>query len=309
MLSNKKKKLDLDIEREIKKIAGKRVRFNELIKNYTTFCVGGPVDYLVKVNSVEELKILICLLNKNNIDYRVIGAGSNLLVKDKGISGALLKLEGEFNRIQVVDEKLIVGAGVRIPVLIKKCVDCCLQGVEFLAGIPGTVGGALMMNAGIQKQEIGNLVEELEVFNENGNISLLRKPDLVFGYRNNNILKNNIILKAKLLLKKGNKNDILSIIKSNLQRRAQTQPVNSHSAGCIFRNPLNKSQLTAGELIERAGLKGERKGKAQISTKHANFIVNLKGAQAKDILFLIKKIKKKIDEIFGIRLQLEIEIW
>lgn len=305
----RKQKKKSIIEKEIKKIVGKRVKINEPVKKYTTFRVGGPVDYLIKVTGVEELRAIVCLLNRNNIGCKVIGMGSNILVKDKGISGALLKLEGTFDRIQVIREKVIVGAGVSLPVLIKKCVDYELQGTEFLSGIPGTVGGAILMNAGTGKQAIGDLIEEVEIFQKNGKIKLLHKEKLTFDYRKNNFLKKDVILKTKLSLKKGNKNDILSMIKSNLQKRVQTQPLSFSNAGCIFKNPRNKNRLTAGELIDRVGLKGIKKGKAQISVKHANFIVNLKGAQARDILFLINKIKKKVNEMFGIKLQMEIKIW
>jgi UDP-N-acetylmuramate dehydrogenase len=135
MMVRKQKKKSI-IEKEIKKIVGKRVKINEPVKKYTTFRVGGPVDYLIKVTGVEELRAIVCLLNRNNIGCKVIGMGSNILVKDKGISGALLKLEGTFDRIQVIREKVIVGAGVSLPVLIKKCVDYELQGKEFLSCIP-----------------------------------------------------------------------------------------------------------------------------------------------------------------------------
>ncbi|MCK4532565.1 UDP-N-acetylmuramate dehydrogenase [bacterium] len=305
----RKQKKNSDIEKEIKKIVGKRVKVNELVKKHTTFRVGGPVDYLIKVTGVEELRGIVCLLDRNNIGCKIIGMGSNILVKDKGLSGALLKLEGTFDRIQVIGEKVIVGAGVPLPVLIKKCVDYGLQGTEFLSGIPGTVGGAIVMNAGTGKQAIGDLIEEVEIFQQNGKINLLHKKELTFGYRKNNFLKKDIILKTKLSLKKGNKNDILSMIKNNLQKRVQTQPLNFSNAGCIFKNPGKKNRLTAGGLIERAGLKGIKKGKAQISTKHANFIVNLKGAQARDILFLINKIKREVNKMFGIKLRMEIEVW
>ncbi len=305
----KKQKKKSDIEKEIKKIVGKRVKVNELVKKHTTFRVGGPVDYLIKVNGVEELRAIVCLLNRNNIGCKIIGMGSNILVKDKGISGALLKLKGTFDRIQVIGEKVIVGAGVPLPVLIKKCVDYGLQGTEFLSGIPGTVGGAIVMNAGTGKQAIGDLIEEVEIFQQNGKINLLHKKELSFGYRKNNFLKKDIILKTKLSLKKGNKNDILSMVKSNLQKRVQSQPLIFFNAGCIFKNPQDKNRLTAGELIDRAGLRGVKKGKAQISTKHANFIVNLKGAQAGDILSLINKIKRKVNKMFGIKLRMEIEVW
>ncbi len=305
----RKQKKKSDIEKEIKKIVEKRVKVNEPVKKHTTFRIGGPVDYLIKVTGVEELRAIVCLLNRNDISYKIIGMGSNILVKDKGISGALLKLEGTFDLIQVIGEKVIVGAGVSLPVLIKKCVDCELQGTEFLSGIPGTVGGAIVMNAGTGKQAIGDLIEEVEVFQENGKINLLHKEKLTFAYRKNNFLKKDVIVKTKLSLKKGNKNDILSIIKSNLQKRVQTQPLNFYNAGCIFKNPRKKNLLTAGELVDRAGLKGIKKGKAQISAKHANFIVNLKGAKARDILFLINKIKKKVNKMFGIKLRMEIKIW
>lgn len=305
----KKRKTILDIKEKIKKIVKKRVKINEPMSKHTTFHIGGQVDCLIKVINIKEIKSFISLFREAGICLRVIGEGSNILVLDKGISGVILKLDGEFNKIQIKNRELITGAGVRLAFLVKKCLDNKLTGLEFLAGIPGTVGGAIMMNAGIGKEGIGNLIEEIEVIQKDGSINLLRKEDLIFSYRKSNIPKDNIIIKARLLLKKVSKNDILTKIKSRLQKRLSTQPWNTFNAGCIFKNPHHDNQLAAGDLIEQVGLKGIKRGEAQVSRKHANFIVNLKNAQAKDVLYLINKIRKKVKEKFGIELEREIEIW
>ncbi len=298
----------MDIEEKIKKIVRNRVKINEPMSKHTTFRVGGKVDYLIKVINVEEMKELISLFIETGVCFRVIGGGSNVLVLDKGISGVVLKLDGKFKKVQVFDEKVITGAGVKLPSLLKKCIDDNLSGLEFLTGIPGTVGGALVINAGTQKEGIGALVEELEVIDKNGTIKVLPKRDLVFSYRKSNIPEDDVILRAKLLLKRADKNDILIGIKSRLQKRTESQPLKTFNAGCIFKNP-SKNQLTAGELIEKAVLKGIKKGEAQVSTKHANFIVNLGNARADDVLYLIEKVRKKVKEKFGIDLELEIKVW
>jgi len=296
----------MSIKEEIKKIC-KDVKFNEPLAKHTSFRIGGPAEYFVEVRNRSELANLLKIAKKYNLDILVIGAGTNLLVKDKGIKGLVIKLGGEFKSAESVDsaEKVKVGGGVLLPQLIKFCIQNNLGGIEFLAGIPGTVGGALVMNAGTHLGEIGNRVKKVEIMNFSGKTRVLERREINFSYRKSNLPDKSIILSAELSLRKENKNFIRKRISEQLKRRFLCQPIGFYGAGCIFKNPPGRH---AGELIEKAGLKGLSYGGAYISEKHANFIINQGKAKAKEVIYLIRKIKDTVKKKFGIKLELEIRI-
>lgn len=234
----------------------------------------------------------------------VLGAGSNVLMGDKGFDGVVIKLSGDFADYSFKGTTLAAGAGARIPVLVSKCMENGLAGMEALAGIPGTVGGALVSNAGTKEGWIGSIVSSVEIMAGNGNFKTLKKKDLKFGYRSSN-LEGTLILKAEFTLKKAQKNDILQKINDLMLRRAAAQPLDAWSVGSIFKNPEGGS---AGKLIEAAGLKGMQFGGAKVSEKHANFLVNSGSATAADMRNLIAAVRRKVKETSGVDLELEIKI-
>ena len=234
----------------------------------------------------------------------ILGAGSNVLIGDKGFDGIVIRLLGDFLDYKLDNTLLTAGAGARIPVLVNRCMENGLSGMEALAGIPGTVGGALISNAGTREGSIGDIVSSVDIISENGKEITLKKGELMFGYRSSN-LEGKMLLKAVFSLKKAEKNDIVKKINDLMIRRSAVQPLDAWSVGSIFKNPENDS---AGRLIEAAGLKGAQFGGAKVSEKHANFIVNFQNATASDMRELITSVRSKVEEKFGVKLELEIKI-
>jgi len=297
------------------------------LKGYTTFKIGGPARYFFVAKSKEDLKNGILWAKKKKLSFFILGAGSNVLFSDKGFNGLVIKLQN--TQYEIRNTNVIAGAGVPLQKLVLEAVKKGLSGLENLAGIPGTLGGAIWGNAGAFGREIGDLVEEVKVLDVRGSkleVKKLKKEDCKFGYRNSIFKrrKNWIILEATLELKKGNKKEIEEKIKEILKLRKEKQPLELPCAGSVFKNvPIKKVPkkiqekfnekikngfLPAGVLIEAAGLKGFQIGGAKISEKHANFIVNLGGAYAKDVWKLIQKIKKEVKRKFKINLEEEIKL-
>ncbi len=234
----------------------------------------------------------------------MLGAGSNVLFGDGGFDGIVVRLTGEFQLVTFGMNVVKAGAGVRLGSLIQKTVSRSLSGLECVAGIPGTLGGSLAGNAGTSEGSIGDLVIDVDVLTDAGQVTTLKKEDIKFYYRGSS-LQNMCVLAATLYLKKAPKNDILNRIKELISRRAEHQPLDAWSAGSVFKNPEGKS---AGKLIEEAGLKGLSFGGARVSEKHANFIVNTGGAKASDVKTLVKMVHNKVKEISGVSLELEIKM-
>jgi len=290
-----------------KNLKGK-VRLREPLKNHTTFKIGGPAKFFVEPKDPDDLKSLLILAKKYKFPLFVMGGGSNLLINDAGINGVVIKLNAPyFNKISYKGNYLSAGAGVWLNKVVSSAGKRGLSGAEFLAGIPGTIGGALAMNAGIAKDNcsIQKLVEKVTVMDYNGNIKVLNKKDLKFGYRESGLSKY-IILSALLRLNRKSKKQIGDAIKAYLEYRRLTQDLSKPSAGCVFRNPQGNS---AGRLIDLCGLKGKKIGGAGVSRKHANFIVNLGNGSASDVLKLAVFIRKKVKNKFNINLTPEIKIW
>jgi UDP-N-acetylmuramate dehydrogenase len=285
-----------------------RVKFKEPLKNHTTFKIGGKAQFFVEPKDQNDLRRSLILLNRYNIPVFIMGAGSNLLVADSGLNAAVLRLSKPyFKKMTFENNRLNVGAGVNLNQVVSACAKQSLSGAEFLIGIPGTVGGALVMNAGQAKEgrSISELVEEVTVIDYNGRIKKISKKDIKFGYRNSD-LNRYIVLSARLKLVKRNQKEIRHKMHKYIVYRQGSQDCAGASAGCIFQNPAGAS---AGRLIDLCGLKGKRIGGACVSLKHANFIVNKGGAKARDVLKLISIIKKEVKNKFKVSLKPEIKIW
>lgn len=282
------------------------VRTQEPLRKHTTFKIGGRAKFFIEPKDISDLKLLLTSAKKYKIPIFVIGMGSNVLISDKGLKAIVVHLDSPyFKKASCKRNSLEVGVGLKLRQLVQTARMRSLSGVEFLTGIPGTVGGALVMNAGAWGKNIGDLVVKTSVMDYNGNIKTLSKKDIKFEYRSSS-LKKYIILSARLKLAKKNKEEIKENIKKYLKLRFNSQDNSLPNAGCIFRNP---SGTLAGMLIDQCGLKGEKEGGACVSRKHANFILNRKDARAGDVLKLMDLIKRRVRNRFNVVLEPEIKIW
>ncbi len=282
------------------------VKTKQPLAKHTWYGLGGPADYFIRPRNVEELKEVIRRCNENSIPIYVLGFGSNLLISDEGLRAAVVKLESEqFAKIEFEDEKTTAWAGAELTKLVLTCVQKGLSGVEALTGIPGSVGGAVKMNAGGNFGDIGGVIETVTLMDKNGGVFEKSKPELAFDYRQTNITAK-FVLSAQMQLTAGDPEQIMRTVKEMWIYKKNNQPLNTKNAGCIFKNPGGSS---AGALIDRAGLKGLQIGGAAVSEKHANFIVAQKGCKSSDVMRLIDAVRDRVREKFDIELELEIEIW
>lgn len=273
-----------------------------LLAPYTTFKIGGPADYFEKANTTHELIEAISFAKRQKIPYFILGKGSNILVSDDGFRGLVIKIQD--TRFKIQEARIFAASGLPLRKLVDLAAANCLTGLEFLVGIPGSVGGAIRGNAGAWQQGIGDKVDRVQILNDQAKTCWLNQTDCQFSYRGSRFKKSReIILAVELQLTKGDPQAIKAKMADYLQRRSG-QP-KQPSAGCIFVNPKPEA---AGRLIEECGLKGRQIGQAQISPHHANFIVNLGGARASEVLTLIKLAKKAVKEKFRIDLELEIQL-
>lgn len=282
-----------------------RIEENISLKKYTTYKVGGKSRCVVYPKNVDKLVKLIKLLNQNDIKYKIIGNGSNLLFSDKDYDGILIKLV-DFDDIEINDNRIKVGAGYSLMKLSRIAMKNSLTGLEFAAGIPGTVGGAVFMNAGAYKSDMGYIVKSVKVLTPDYRIIELENRELDFHYRTSYLKKHPkyICLEAVIKLEHGSKSAIENLMKERLKRRMSSQPLNYPSAGSVFRNPKD---MFAGELIENLGLKGMKHNGAMISDKHANFIVNTGNAKSEDIKYLIDYAYNKVKEKYNVEMVVEQE--
>ncbi len=296
--------MDEAIKNEIKALV-ENVEFDVPMKMKTSFRVGGPADALAMPKDAEELQRLIRYIKEKGLLSFILGRGTNLLVLDGGIRGVVVDIKG-LNKLEVRDVGFIhSGAGVPLPKLVYFAMDNSLTGLEFASGIPGSVGGAVVMNAGAAEGEMKDVVESVTLMNEDGDIKEVKRDALCFSYRNLSLPKGSIVLAAAFKLKFGEKEAIKERIHSLMQARKTKQPLDQPNAGCIFKNPPTGS---AGRIIDEAGLKGLQFGGARVSDLHANFIVNNGNATAKDILSLVDDVMEKVYEKRGIALEPEIKI-
>lgn len=279
-------------------------RENEPMSRHTTFKIGGPCDFLVEPYTANEVKELITLLKENNLKYFVMGNGSNLLVSDLGIEGAVIKIGSNMANITVDNNLVTVDAGARLSAVCSACLEHSLSGLQFGWGIPGTIGGAIYMNAGAYGGEIKNVLCSCTYLTQEGEIVTKSVEELELGYRDSIFKRNGgIILSATFKLNLGNKNEIRLEMDGLIERRKLKQPLEFPSAGSTFKRPEGNF---AGTLIENAGLKGTAVGGAEVSTKHAGFIINKGGATASDVRRLIERVKEEVFLQNSIRLETEV---
>jgi len=282
----------------------KDILLDEMMSKHTSFKTGGNADIFVKAYSIDEIKSVLKISKENNIPLFVLGNGTNLLVKDEGYRGIILQIKLE--EINIDGIKVIVQSGVKNAILSKKLLDNSLTGFEFASGIPGTIGGAIKMNAGAYGSEMKDIVEQVTYMDFDGNLHTISNLECEFEYRHSRFFNEQaIILEVKLNLEKGNKSEIEEKISELLKQRKEKQPLEYPNAGSTFKRGEN--YITA-KLIDDCGLKGYTMGGAQVSEKHAGFIINKNKATSKDVLDLIEHVKTKVKEKTGEDIKLEIEV-
>ncbi len=279
------------------------VLIQEPMSNHTSFRIGGPADFFVTIQNSGELERLSGFIQEDHIPFFIIGGGTNLVVRDKGIRGLVIRLGGEFSRIVVEHNLIYAGAGALLSKVVNSATRNNLSGLEFAAGIPGTIGGAIIGNAGTETGCIGNIVNRVEVFSADGKLEVLAMDNVEFSYRNSN-LKKYIVINVELLLTKCNFLGIINTVNSILKKRHNAQP-KGRGAGSIFKNPEG---VFAWKLIMAALPDGMRIGGAYISSKHANFILADKEARADDIERLIMSVKERVRKDCGVELVTEVKV-
>tara|TARA_Y100001970_G_scaffold279986_1_gene388214 strand:+ start:1784 stop:2677 length:894 start_codon:yes stop_codon:yes gene_type:complete len=280
-----------------------KILFDYEIGKLTWFRTGGKAKGFVVVNNIKDLKTIVGFADK--INYAITGVGSNLLVRDSGYDGLIIKLGKNFNKIKIKNNFLSVGAGVLDLNLAKFALKNSIKDFEFFTGIPGTIGGAVKMNAGCYGAQTSDNLNRILLLNSKGEIKYLNLKELNLKYRNSNIEKNSIILQADFNFEYSSHEKILKKNNYIKSKRKETQPINKKTSGSTFKNPTGKF---AAELIEKAGCKGMKFGDASVSHMHSNFIINNGTASASDIENLGKKVKKRVKEMHGIELEWEIKI-
>ncbi|SKA98466.1 UDP-N-acetylmuramate dehydrogenase [Caloramator quimbayensis] len=299
--------MDLDaVIYELEKIFDKKnINYNEPMKNHTSFRVGGPADIFIIPEKTWQVISAIKLFKEHNIPFFIMGNGTNIVVRDGGFKGAVIKLTS-LNNISVEGNKIKAQSGAFLSNVSMEALKNSLKGMEFASGIPGTVGGAVTMNAGAYGPEIKDVIESAVLCDYDGNLFCFNRDELELSYRHSIVQSGNyIVLEAVFALEKGDSTAIRSRMEELNRRRADKQPLNYPSAGSTFKRPEG---YFAGKLIEDAGLKGYSIGGAKVSEKHAGFIINYNNATAKDIIELIKKVQEIVNEKFGVLLEPEIKI-
>ncbi len=276
------------------------------MKKHTTFKIGGPVDIFISPSNKEQIKYALKICRENEIPFYLMGNGSNLLVRDKGFRGVIIQIFKNMSKVEITEDKVWAEAGILLSSLANKIKDNSLTGFEFAAGIPGTLGGAVYMNAGAYDGEIKQVLENAELLDENGNEIVLSNEELELGYRTSILQRNNyILLSARLKLKKGNKKEIEEKMNYLAQQRADKQPINMPSAGSTFKRPPG---YYAGKLIMDSGLRGYCIGGAEVSQKHCGFIINKDNATAKDVIDLIEFVQGTVYDKYCVKMEPEIKI-
>ncbi|MCD4652876.1 UDP-N-acetylmuramate dehydrogenase [bacterium] len=273
------------------------------LSQFTTWHIGGPADWFVEPQSLRDLEILINSLRDQNISWFLLGNGSNILFSDSGFRGVIIHLGDGFHNIQFTDSIVIAGAGAQLNLLTKLAADKGFTGIEGLAGIPGTIGGAAFTNAGAYDQSFLSRCIEIQGLCEKKGFKTI--TDIRPGYRSGGFPDDFIITGLHLSLTPGDSDRIHQLMNQYLERRRSTQPLSKASAGCTFKNPDNSG---AGRLIDELGFKGFKNGRAMISEKHANFVINSGGASASEIIKLIGHVRSKVSETCGVELELEVLI-
>jgi len=282
------------------------VRFKEPLSFHTSLRVGGAADFFIVPQDVEDIRLALAFAEKEGLAVHVLGGGNNLLVRDRGVRGVILKLEGCLGRAEFHGEEAVAGAGVTLSALIREAAALNLGGLEALVGIPATIGGAVAMNAGTPEGWIGDFVSAAYFLNLDGALGEFKPGNGAFGYRAMAAPAGAVLIGARLRLHRRPHAEILRDIKARLKQKKASQPLALASAGCVWKNPVGSDP--ASRLIERVGLRGKRLNGAEISAKHANFIVNRGGAAAADVLALMDMARERVRTQLGIELEAEIRI-
>ena len=291
---------------EIDKMLTSNILFDEPLAKHTTFGIGGPAYCLIFPSNAKELSKLLKYANYNNIPIVFIGSGSNLLIWDKGFDGIVISLRKTFKKIKIEQTTIFVESGVMLGTMVKQAMNNNISGLESLVGVPGTVGGALVMNAGAFGGEISNFFVKAKTMTLEGKLKTYTDKEIFFDYRHSTFPNDEILIEAVLKCNRGDHEKILEDKQIASKGRKTTQPLKYRSAGSIFKNP--SKDVAAGYLIDKSGLKGTNYGGASISEKHANFIVNNGNAKASDVFYLIALAKQKVAEKFDIHLELEVKL-
>lgn len=305
------------IEKSDLNISKEKILYNEPMKKYTTFKVGGPAECLIKIENINELKEILKFTNENNIKLAVLGNGSNVLILDKGISGITLIIKIENTEFEETEEnlnskligqktKIKLGAGEKIAKVGMVFFKESLTGFEEIAGIPGTIGGAVRMNAGANGREMKDIIKTVKCLDYQGNEKVFTNEEMEFGYRTSILKKEKyIVTEVEIELEKGNQEEIKEKMDMYKEKRKNSQPLEYPSAGSTFKRGID---FITAKLIDEAGLKGTHVGDAEVSTKHGGFIINKGNAKAKDILELVEIVKKEVYKKYQKQIELEVEI-
>ena len=284
-----------------------QILLNAQMKDHTSFKIGGPVACIVLPSCVEDIKNTIAFCRESNITYHLMGNGSNILVDDDGVEGLIIKISDTFSGVEIKDDYVIAEAGVLLSKLSKIVLRASLKGFEFASGIPGTLGGAIFMNAGAYGGEMKDVVEWVDVLTSEGEIERIKCADMNFAYRTSHVKeKGYVVLRAAIKLEKGDYQEIVETTNALTQKRVSKQPLDLPSAGSTFKRPEGHF---AGKLIEDAGLRGLKYGKAMVSEKHCGFVVNTGNATCKEVITLIEIIQKVVRDQFDVTLEREVRIF
>lgn len=295
------------LESELKNIMGSdSVLINEPMHAHTSFRIGGPADILVRPRSIEELRACLKVFRENEVPWRILGNGSNILVCDTGIAGAVIEISDQFSQISIDGNHINAQSGALLSQVANQALQAHLTGFEFAGGIPGTLGGAVVMNAGAYGGEMKDVIESVTVLDQLGEVQSLDVEMLELGYRHSCILeKEYVVLGVRLCLKHGDPQVILETTKDLTHKRTSKQPLHLPSAGSTFKRPDGHF---AGQLIETSGLKGVRYGDAQVSEKHCGFVVNVGNASCHDVITLIGLVRRVVLNRFGVDLEPEVKL-
>jgi UDP-N-acetylmuramate dehydrogenase len=308
MLAMIKESHDSPLAEELKSIAGVKLKFAEPLARYTSMKIGGPADYFIEVTHDAALASLLRALERNGVDFYLLGNGSNVLISDRGVRGAVIRLGGEFKTVEWSDAAdgvyANVGAAYAVTQLVREAARKGYAGLEFAEGIPGTVGGALYMNAGAYGSEFEKIVDRIEGMSRAGEPMRLLRREMTFSYRDSHLPAGTVVTRVGMLLQQGEVARVGSKVRELTSKRKGSQPSGFPNSGSMFRNPPGDY---AGRLIEAAGLKGKRMGQSQISERHANFFVNLGGAKAGEVRRLMKLAQAEVREKFGVELEAEVK--
>lgn len=286
-------------------VRDEQVLRDEPMQKHTTFRVGGPVDYFVMPETIEQVQKVVALCKEEEIPYYIVGNGSNLLVSDQGYRGVIIQIGKRFGQIEVKEKQITAQAGALLSAVANRALEAGLAGFEFAAGIPGSLGGACVMNAGAYGGEMKDVLLSVTVLTPEGEVLTIPREELELGYRTSIIEKKHyLVLEAVIELQKGDPEEIKVVMDDLRQRRIDKQPLEYPSAGSTFKRPEG---YFAGKLIQDAGLKGFQVGGAQVSEKHAGFVINKNHATASDIYELMRQVSEKVEEESGVRLEPEVK--